>query len=759
MDFEAVFFSRLHFLEKEIRVHNSSLEFIWNTSDDLKKNIFTSIFYGDSYGPPPGFCFDGECLDEPIMDNNYLEEYNVDQRAEEFIAFAKEQASHQRTNHVMFLMGGDFQYTSANRWYTNLDKLIKFISKNQTLSTKVNIFYSTPTCYLLAVKECNPKLPTRSDDFFPYASSNHSFWTGFYTSRPTFKGFVRQSSALLQLVKKLQTSVLLFRNYSILQNAVALAQHHDAITGTARENVTRDYELRLSRGWDEAQKIINDISKKLNVKLKGMLPEQQVICRDLNTTQCNATKFYQNITLTAYNSNSHPMSTVLRIPIYSRSVVVQSSDNKLLNIQINKAFYNDGQLRKPLSAPYELLIPTNIPAIGFTTLFITSKKADKKLEYARSRLAYRSSSRMHKIKASNTITMTNEYIALTFDSSGELISILNRKNGKLAKLRQEFFLYRGMGFTNAKNQSSGAYIFRPNGTQPERIANIAQIDYIEGLLINETRQVITPWISQVIRLYSGKNFVEFEWTIGPIPKEFKNSVTKEIVTRYITEINSAGIFYTDSNGRQMIKRTRNQYPSFPFVDTEQVAGNYYPINDRIFIRDSENQLTIFTDRSQGGSSLNDGEIEIMLHRRSFYDDNFGVGEALDEPGDTGKGLVVRGRHWLMLNNVQDSTLYRTFATELYHSPLITTAERKIAPEDYSRTFVCEYSALEQSLPEVINIISMDLVAPQRMVIRFEHILQSNDDVNLSKPIEVDLNVRECLTDLRLFPLENSILQQ
>lgn len=27
-------------------------------------------------------------------------------------------------------------------------------------------------------------------------------------------------------------------------------------SGTARENVTRDYELRLSRGWDEAEVFI-----------------------------------------------------------------------------------------------------------------------------------------------------------------------------------------------------------------------------------------------------------------------------------------------------------------------------------------------------------------------------------------------------------------------------------------------------------------------------------------------------------------------
>lgn len=45
----------------------------------------------DSYGPPPGFCFDRECLDEPIMDQAYLEEYNAVERVNEFVEYVKRQ--------------------------------------------------------------------------------------------------------------------------------------------------------------------------------------------------------------------------------------------------------------------------------------------------------------------------------------------------------------------------------------------------------------------------------------------------------------------------------------------------------------------------------------------------------------------------------------------------------------------------------------------------------------------------------------------
>lgn len=40
-------------------------------------------------------------------------------------------------------------------------------------------------------------------------------------------------------------------------------------------------------------------------------------------------------------------------------------------------------------------------------------------------------------------------------------------------------------------------------------------------------------------------------------------------------------------------------------------------------------------------------MELMVHRRLLHDDSFGVGEPLNETA-FGKGLVVRGKHYLVL---------------------------------------------------------------------------------------------------------------
>ena len=38
------------------------------------------------------------------------------------------------------------------------------------------------------------------------------------------------------------------------------------------------------------------------------------------------------------------------------------------------------------------------------------------------------------------------------------------------------------------------------------------------------------------------------------------------------------------------------------------------------------------DRAQGGASIKEGELELMIHRRCLHDDARGVGEPLNEIG-------------------------------------------------------------------------------------------------------------------------------
>ena len=80
-------------------------------------------------------------------------------------------------------------------------------------------------------------------------------------------------------------------------------------------------------------------------------------------------------------------------------------------------------------------------------------------------------------------------------------------------------------------------------------------------------------------------------------------------------------------------------------DVTSVSYNYFPVDASTYIQENGTagrQLTINIDRAEGGGSLKNGELQLMVHRRLLYDDSRGVGEPLNETGTTGLGLVVTG---------------------------------------------------------------------------------------------------------------------
>ena len=75
---------------------------------------------------------------------------------------------------------------------------IVFLSQ-QSSGSKVNLLYSTPSCYTYHVNRAGKTWTTKEDDFFPIAQQPHAFWTGYFTSRPSLKGYVRSTNNFLQV--------------------------------------------------------------------------------------------------------------------------------------------------------------------------------------------------------------------------------------------------------------------------------------------------------------------------------------------------------------------------------------------------------------------------------------------------------------------------------------------------------------------------------------------------------------------------------
>jgi Alpha mannosidase middle domain len=185
---------------------------------------------------------------------------------------------------------------------------------------RINIFYSSPE-YYTQMKNAQTKVvmdsmqpaqgslnagiewTTKADDFFPYSDCPHCFWTGYFTSRQAFKRLERVSSAFLLAARQIESfpmndgtsssspAMPCERGYNCdqplyqLEDALGVAQHHDAVSGTAKQHVSNDYSKRLQAGINKAATFVEDKLRKLLVNDSHVL-DNLCYCQLLNETVC-----------------------------------------------------------------------------------------------------------------------------------------------------------------------------------------------------------------------------------------------------------------------------------------------------------------------------------------------------------------------------------------------------------------------------------------------------------------------------------------
>ncbi|GFS06961.1 alpha-mannosidase, partial [Elysia marginata] len=204
--FDGLFFGRLDSQDKTHRQKTQTMEMIWHGSPDnlgATSDLFTGVL-PHGYDYPLGFHFDVWNVfqfntdQQFIHDDPFLQDYNVVEMVDKFIDTMKKYQSWYGTNHVIATMGSDFNYVDAHLNFKNIDKLIRYVNARQEDGSKINLLYSTPSCYLKTVHSDNRNWTTKSDDFFPYASRPHTYWSGYFTSRPAQKFYTRQLNGYLQ---------------------------------------------------------------------------------------------------------------------------------------------------------------------------------------------------------------------------------------------------------------------------------------------------------------------------------------------------------------------------------------------------------------------------------------------------------------------------------------------------------------------------------------------------------------------------------
>ncbi|XP_043485751.1 lysosomal alpha-mannosidase isoform X1 [Polistes fuscatus] len=748
MGFDGMLFGRLDYQDKSQRLRDKSMEFIWKASSSLgdRANLFTAAMF-NTYSPPPGFCFDVLCDDEPVIDDPDSPDSNVPRKVEYFLAYVLFQARFYNTNNVIITMGDDFNYQQAEMWFANLDKLIKY--GNELNGSTVNLIYSTPSCYLKALHDANINWPTKSDDFFPYASDPHAYWTGYFTSRPTIKYFERMGNNLLQISKQLSVLSKLKYNEKELEQfreAMGVMQHHDAVTGTEKQLVANDYARLL---YENVFNIENNAAKSIykwanheNSTLEWKLHS----CLELNISSCVYTENNTDFIVIIYNPQSQPVSPYIRLPVNGNSYeVLDSTVNVKIVSQIvpipERVLQIPGRESK---ATKELVFRANdLPPLGYKAYEIRAKSDIKEEETLRE----------------STNFIGGDLYTITVDESGHIAVQYNDQSDM--NFVQSFHYYEGAEGNNKvyENRSSGAYIFRPKTSESHNFVYKRDHTIVKGPLVEEIHQNVNEWISQVVRVYKQEERIEFEWLIGPIPVEDKQG--KEIVTKYTSNLNSDGEFYTDSNGRETLKRKRDYRPTWNLKLYEPIAGNYYPITTKMYLKDKNKplKLSVFTDRSQGGTSMKNGELELMLHRRLLKDDAFGVGEALNEVAYN-TGLVVRGIHYVYggsTKNLDDFTLKEKKLTlELALRPSIfVLSSTQTNIDNWRNTNTLKTSGLAKPLPPNIHILTLEPWKNNTILLRLEHLFEAGEAMQWSAP--VDINIKDLFALFKITSIRETTL--
>ena len=317
--------------------------------------------------------------DEPIMDDPKLDEYNVDKKVEDFINYTLNQASQYKTSNLIMTLGSDFQYSNAHMWYKNLDKLIYYVNKEQESGSKINIFYSTPACYLYSLNKFNTSWSVKYDDFFPYAHRPHAFWTGYFTSRAALKGYVRRVNNFLQIVYQLTAVSGLnnasdFESINVLERAMGVAQHHDAVSGTEKQHVAYDYAKRLAKGVALGLEVISNSLKMLGSKISKEKMEDGFIefCPLLNISECGPIEKSKQFVTVLYNPLPRLVSYFVRVPTVTTEYSVFELENPT---EVRSDFFPIYPEVKAIpernsSANFDLVFEAQLPPLGFKTFIV-----------------------------------------------------------------------------------------------------------------------------------------------------------------------------------------------------------------------------------------------------------------------------------------------------------------------------------------------------------------------------------------------------
>ncbi|XP_063042689.1 epididymis-specific alpha-mannosidase [Engraulis encrasicolus] len=775
--FHAHLISRIDYDLKNDMQNNKRLQFVWRGSPSLveKQEIFTHTMDQFSYCTPSqlpfsnisGFYWNGVALfPDPPKDGIYpnmslpVSDSTLEPYAQTMVDNIKQRAQWFRTNHVLWPWGCDKQFYNASVQFSNMDVLMDYINKHSE-TFGVTVQYATLGEYFQAVHNSNLTWDVRgSEDFLSYSTEPFQAWTGFYASRNVLKGVARKASSQLHAAESL------FARYHIaypegpvatdwaleklraLRWAVSEVQHHDGITGTESPKVADMYMDHLTQGMMGVEELMAAIF---------LLPSYLDASQKTHNPRSDLSEDLQQHIL-VYNPLAWNITTYINLTVAFPMAQVYDDYGKAVPAQI--------QLRAGSTSEYDLFILAELGGLQFRKYLVkfssscTAGSTACGMTYAARTVKFgRRSIKQWRRPGRKLLPVLSDCYKLLFDQETNLLhSITDRHGLRKVMLSQDFREYVSNGDVD-KGPVSDNYIFSTNASATPAYQAVA-MEIVPGKMLSEIRQYFyrnekdeNYTYSVVTRVPSGglrdKRLcyrLEQSYSLGPLV------VNREAVLMTRTSLRNNKTIFTDNNGYQMMRRPYKTYAN------NSIARNYYPMVRAAYIEDAHSRLVVLGERAHGVSSQNDGQLEVMLHRRLWNNQKWTLAYNLTL-NDTS---VVRPVLWMMLGSTGAMTpFYHREALELQHRPVVMAIDRPQRP--WNRW---EPSAGPMVPPVVLppNLHLQTLSIPgwayspnhthnlhhqehaeektapdySRMLLRITHLYETNEHPELSKPTTINL---------------------
>ncbi|XP_056002703.1 alpha-mannosidase 2x-like isoform X3 [Ostrea edulis] len=656
---------RVHYTIKKHFARNKNLEFMWRqlwdkdgTTDILCHTMpFYSYDVPHTCGPDPKICcqFDfARMSPSPYscpwrVPPQAITDSNVADRAAMLIDQYKKKASLYRSNALFIPLGDDFRYDKADecdKQFNNYQKIFDYLDKNPQLGVKAQ--FGTLSEYFNKLHELTGSTPDSkpedypvlTGDFFTYADKDDHFWSGYYTTRPFQKQMDRHIETSLRSAEIALTLAAVYQKKHRLtgfpedqmmqllveaRRNLGLFQHHDGITGTAKDFVVVDYGERLLKAENNCRTVTAEAVSFISMATKSDYKQNRFFDID-ETRPTHVSLIKRNVlqvssepsAVLLYNSLTHPRQQVVNLHVSDPNVEVTDAHGKVVTSQTDPYWTEPSIMSQER---FKLSFVAEVSALGIARYQITKKRKNVhhslgKVTYYNSEGPSEKSAFTVERKNSMEFTLASSHLEASFSgSTGLLKTVKMKSSGQVHKSEVSFQTY---GARSGKERS-GAYLFLPDGPAKSLRVSHPVIRVVSGPVVSEV-SVFINHVQHVVRLQNSPGTdgrtVDM-YNLVDVRKE----TNYELAVKISTDIHNIDKeFFTDLNGFQMIK-----HKTFDKLPTQ---ANVYPMPAMAFIEDDKTRFSVLTAQSLGVASLQTGEIQVMLDRTLNQDDMRGLGQGV-----------------------------------------------------------------------------------------------------------------------------------